>query len=116
MRNAITTTLSVLVLAACGGGSSSEAPAPIAAPAVLTDGGLAASAALYADTANAPSGGAALPNLVPSANDVGFAATYSKAGVIDRSGLFFQNLGANGRSCSSCHIQAEGWTVTPQGV
>ena len=57
-----------------------------------------------------------MPNLLPSANDSGFSATFSKVGVIDRTGPFFQSLGENGRSCSSCHIQGEGWSITPQGV
>jgi cytochrome c peroxidase len=78
---------------------------------------LEATAAAFAETAFAPTGGhAALPNLVPTVNDSGFAATFSKTGVIDRTGPFFQSLGINGRSCSSCHIQGEGWTITPRGV
>ncbi len=50
--------------------------------------------------------------LVP--DDSGYAATYSTAGVIDRTGPFFQALGTNGRSCASCHDAADGWTITPQ--
>jgi hypothetical protein len=42
--------------------------------------------------------------------------TFSTTGVVDRTGPFFQSLGVNGRSCSSCHIQGEGWTITPRGV
>nr|MBA2412701.1 hypothetical protein [Burkholderiaceae bacterium] len=42
--------------------------------------------------------------------------TFSRSGVIDRTGPFFQDLGINGRSCSSCHIQGEGWSITPRGV
>ena len=109
---------SILVLTACGG-SSDDQPAAVAAPAAteLSDPALEAAAATFADTASAPTGGdPALPNLVPSINDSGFAATFSKAGVIDRTGPFFQSLGATGRGCSSCHIQAEGWTIIPAGV
>lgn len=29
---------------------------------------------------------------------------------------FFQSLGSNGRSCSSCHLPDQGWTVTPQKI
>ena len=117
MRNVIATMICVSLLAACGGGgSSNDAPTvaavPAAAPATLLDPGMEEAAATFAPTASAPTGGdPALPNLVPSINDSGFAATFSKAGVIDRTGPFFQSLGANGRSCSSCHIQAEGWTI-----
>src|SRR6185312_5328279 len=27
--------------------------------------------------------------------------------------LFFTPLGTNGRSCGTCHVQAEGWSITP---
>ncbi|CAN5723208.1 hypothetical protein BH11MYX3_BH11MYX3_33190 [soil metagenome] len=29
---------------------------------------------------------------------------------------FFAALGTNDRSCASCHVQAEGWSVTPDGL
>lgn len=29
---------------------------------------------------------------------------------------FFKSLGTNGRSCGSCHVREEGWTVTPAGM
>ncbi len=29
---------------------------------------------------------------------------------------FFKSLGTNGRSCATCHTQAEGWTITPAGM
>lgn len=32
------------------------------------------------------------------------------------SGPFFEPLGANGRSCSTCHRPAEGWTISAQEV
>src|SRR6516225_1645637 len=34
----------------------------------------------------------------------------------DLSNPFFQSLGTNGRSCSSCHVAAAGWTITPEDV
>ncbi len=46
----------------------------------------------------------------------GEALTLSTTGRIDRRNPFFANLGANGRSCESCHQAAEGWTITPRGV
>ena len=49
-------------------------------------------------------------------NPSGAALTLSSAGRIDRSGPFFASLGANGRSCGSCHQAAEGWSITPRGV
>jgi cytochrome c peroxidase len=55
-------------------------------------------------------------HLRPDANPSGAALTLSRAGHIDTANPFFQSLGANGRSCASCHVQAEGWTITPHGV
>ncbi|MEO8312705.1 MAG: cytochrome C, partial [Caldimonas sp.] len=49
-------------------------------------------------------------------NDSGVAVTISTNGFIDRRNPFFRDLGANGRSCLSCHQPEEGWTITPQGL
>lgn len=57
-----------------------------------------------------------LPNNLPFFNRDGFAATYSTAGHVDLTGAFFQSLGTNGRSCASCHLPDQGWTITPEGV
>lgn len=117
MRSAVAIIASILVLTACGGSSSDDPIAAAPPDATLADPALEQTAAAFAETAFAPTGGLpALPNLVPTLNDSGFAATFSKTGVIDRTGPFFQSLGINGRSCSSCHIQGEGWTITPRGV
>jgi cytochrome c peroxidase len=35
---------------------------------------------------------------------------------LDLSNPFFQSLGTNGRACSSCHVAASGWTITPMEV
>ncbi len=29
---------------------------------------------------------------------------------------FFQSLGTNGRTCGTCHVASEGWTITPAGM
>jgi cytochrome c peroxidase len=117
MRNAIAMMICISTLAACGGSSQEPAVAAPEPTTSLSAAGIEEAAAMFAATAAAPTGGApALPNMVPSINGSGFSATFSKADVIDRSGPFFQSLGVNGRSCSSCHIQAEGWTITPAGV
>jgi cytochrome c peroxidase len=57
-----------------------------------------------------------LPNGLPFPNPSGFAATVSTAGRIDLGNEFFQNLGANGRRCVSCHLPSAGWTITPPQV
>ena len=44
-----------------------------------------------------------LPNLFPFPNSSGLLETYNAGGAsIDLTGPFFQSLGTNGRSCSSC--------------
>jgi hypothetical protein len=57
-----------------------------------------------------------LPNGLLFPNSSGFAATYSTAGRIDLGNEFFQDLGANGRRCVSCHLPSAGWTITPSQV
>ena len=57
-----------------------------------------------------------LPNGLPFPNPSGFAATVSTAGRIDLGNEFFQDLGANGRRCVSCHLPSAGWTITPPQV
>jgi len=105
--------LFLAVLVACGGSPSAVGDMPVTAAAASNAGEPLVVAASTADRSGTPP---ALPNLLPALNDAGFAATFSLAGTIDRSGPFFQSLGANGRSCASCHVQAEGWTITPRGV
>jgi cytochrome c peroxidase len=54
-----------------------------------------------------------LPNLFPLPNGSGFLETYNiNHTSIDLTGAFFQSLGTNGRSCSSCHRPSEGWSVS----
>ncbi len=57
-----------------------------------------------------------LPNGLPFPNPTGFASTFSTAGRIDLSNEFFQDLGANGRRCVSCHVPSAGWTIVPAQV
>lgn len=58
-----------------------------------------------------------LPNLFPLPNPSGFAETYNLNNrSIDLTGPFFQSLGTNGRSCSSCHRPAEAWSVSAAEV
>jgi cytochrome c peroxidase len=57
-----------------------------------------------------------IPNGLPFPNPTGFAATVSTEGHIDLGNEFFQDLGANGRRCVSCHLPSAGWTITPPQV
>ena len=49
-------------------------------------------------------------------NPTGMSATFHASGRIDTSNPFFQQLGTNGRSCSTCHVAGDGWTVTPASI
>lgn len=58
-----------------------------------------------------------LPNLFPIPDDSGFVETYNVHNApISLTGAFFQSLGTNGRSCSSCHRPAEGWSISAAEV
>ncbi len=57
-----------------------------------------------------------LPNPLNSKDSSGTLSTYSTAGGIDLSSPFFQSLGTNGRSCSSCHVASNAWSVTPSSL
>ena len=133
MRHTILSATIVTLLTACGGSSTDEpatsletnptdaSTTPVTDLAssghVVIDEEVEAKSAEFGDAAFKTSGGRSfIPNLVPIANGTGFAATFSKVGIIDRTGPFFQSLGINGRSCSSCHLHGEGWSVTPSGV
>lgn len=54
-----------------------------------------------------------LPDLFPLPNGTGLLETYNiNNQPISLQGAFFQSLGTNGRSCSSCHRPSEGWGVS----
>lgn len=58
-----------------------------------------------------------IPNGVFFPNANGASQTYSaNGGGIDMTGPFFQSLGTNGRSCSTCHTPADGMTVSAANV
>jgi hypothetical protein len=58
-----------------------------------------------------------IPNGVLFPNPGGASQTYSATGGgIDQTGLFFQSLGTNGRSCSSCHQPSDGMSVSAANV
>ena len=61
--------------------------------------------------------GQSLPNLFPLPNRSGFLETYNVHNApISLKGAFFQSLGTNGRSCSSCHLPTEGWSISAEEV
>jgi len=46
----------------------------------------------------------------------GWLQTRTPTDSIDKGNPFFQSLGSNGRSCSSCHQQQDGWTISVADV
>jgi cytochrome c peroxidase len=57
-----------------------------------------------------------IPNLLPFRDPAGLVSTFNSNGPIDERTAFFQSLGTNGRSCSSCHITANGMGLSTQNV
>jgi hypothetical protein len=60
-----------------------------------------------------------LPNLTPFPNSSGFLRTFNtnnNNGPIDLTGPFFQSLGANGRTCETCHQASDGWTFSARNA
>jgi hypothetical protein len=60
--------------------------------------------------------GQAGPGFVPNGahfpNPEGTSNTYSTTGKVDLTGLFFQSIGTNGRSCGTCHQPSDGMSVS----
>jgi cytochrome c peroxidase len=54
-----------------------------------------------------------IPNNHPTGNPGGKSATFSTQGFVDLTGEYFQAQGSNGRSCASCHIPQEAWSINP---
>ena len=54
-----------------------------------------------------------IPNNHPERNPGGKAATFSTQGAVDLTAEYFQAQGTNGRSCASCHIPEEAWSINP---
>lgn len=58
-------------------------------------------------------GQTSIPNNHPVKNPGGKAATFSTQGSVNLTGEYFQAQGTNGRSCASCHIPEEAWSINP---
>jgi cytochrome c peroxidase len=54
-----------------------------------------------------------LPNNLPHFNQSGFATTFAPGRFVDLTGEFFKPQGTNGRSCSTCHVAQDAWSITP---
>jgi hypothetical protein len=68
----------------------------------------------------APARGEAPPALVvnmqPVPNASGESRTYSRLGDVRFTNPFFARLGTHGRSCATCHVPEDGWTLVPREV
>jgi cytochrome c peroxidase len=60
--------------------------------------------------------GSVIFNLQPYPDHAGFVATYSKNGNISTKSAFFQSLGTNGRSCATCHVASQSFSISAQGI
>src|SRR5437763_1854492 len=54
-----------------------------------------------------------LPYPLNSRDATGTLSTYSTAGGVDQANPFFKSLGTNGRTCASCHVASDAWSITP---
>lgn len=67
-------------------------------------------------SAVAPPITAARTSTVKDLDPTGQIATVSTNGSIDLGNAFFQSLGTNGRSCGTCHLQADAWGLSSASV
>lgn len=49
-------------------------------------------------------------------NPNGIVSTISTTGSIDLANPFFKSMGTNGRTCASCHVPSQGWSISPPDV
>ena len=54
--------------------------------------------------------------LEPFRNAAGKVQSATATGRLDVTNPFFQSLGSNGRSCATCHLADQGWSITPEGL
>lgn len=57
------------------------------------------------------------PKVIVSPNAFGSEkSVFQNGAFFDVTNPFFQNIGTNGRTCITCHVPSEGWTITPARV
>jgi len=78
----------------------------------LAIAGIVGSACVAGAAFSAP----AAPGLSIAPDASGSIGVYSTAGLIDTSNPFFQSLGSNGRSCSTCHVASQAMSFTPESA
>lgn len=125
-RTATLALVASLLTSACGGGgSASDTPTTLLAdeqavtaeappqPQALAAPRPPAPPPVPGPGPQAPPAPPAPPVTAQGTGRAGTAATISATGSIDRTNPFFRAFG-NGRSCASCHNEADGWSITPQ--
>lgn len=55
-------------------------------------------------------------NMQPVPNAAGESRTFSRLGDIRFTNPFFASLGTNGRTCATCHVPQDGWSLVPREV
>jgi len=86
----------------------------LALAALIVVAGIAAASRVRADSEPGPP--TRLPDNFPHFNPSGFATTFSPDGFVDLTGEFFKPQGSNGRSCSTCHLAQDAWSITPGAI
>ena len=100
---------------------ASNAISPVVVTASISGTGVATASAQDFTTILSRSVGIStgpVDNLFAFSDPSGFVETFTTdaSGQIDTTGPFFQSLGSNGRSCSSCHQPDDGWSVSAADV
>src|SRR5690348_17240813 len=57
-----------------------------------------------------------IPNLLAYLDPSGAVQTFNQTGALNTASPFFQDLGTNDRTCATCHVASDGWTVTPAHI
>jgi hypothetical protein len=60
--------------------------------------------------------GVDMPDNLPHINPGGFSSSFTPSGSVDLVGEYFKAQGANGRSCSTCHLPEEAWSIRPETI
>jgi hypothetical protein len=84
------------------------APGLVAALAAVLTGSAAAEAPPERDSGS--------EDVRAYADPTGSVATFNVNGPVNEQGAFFQSLGTNGRSCSTCHVASQGMSMSAQAI
>src|SRR4030095_12177446 len=57
-----------------------------------------------------------VPNLYPFPNSSGWGQKFTSNGSLDLNTPFVQELGTNGRTCASCHLPDQAWSIAADKV